>query len=411
MKIKNLSFFIIALTLLFTVSCNEKDIDDPKNIDVNEKSELLILETNEFGLDMFRLINNYETDNFTISPLSISLALAMTYNGAEGETKIAMEKAMRLWGLTTEEINASYQSLTKALLEADPKVTLEIAQSIWYRQNYNVLQDFKSVNETYYDAEVNELDFSRSDAKDVINNWIEDKTHDKIKDMIKEVNPDHVMFLVNAVYFNGEWQCEFKKTDTFKSTFYKEDGNEIEVDMMKKKDTVNYFSNDQFKDLFTAVRLPYGRGNFNMVILLPNENKTCNDIIEKMTPDNWHIWMNSFRNKEEISVWLPKFKDEYEIKLNDILTEMGMGIAFNANADFSGINGEGGIYIDYVQHNTFIDVNEKGTEAAAATVVAIKEMAAPMETEFHVNKPFIFAITEKETGAILFIGKMKEPKY
>lgn len=410
MKMKTLSSLLIAISLLIVVSC-EKDNNDPKDIDVNEKSELLILETNEFGLDMFRLINNYETDNFTISPLSVSLALAMTYNGAEGETKVAMEKAMRLWGLTTEEINACYQSLTKALLEADPKVTLEIAQSIWYRQNYNVLQDFKTVNETYYDAEVNELDFSRPDAKDVINNWIEDKTHDKIKDMIKQVNPDHVMLLVNAVYFNGEWQCEFKKSDTFKSTFYKEDGSETEVDMMKKKDTVSYFSNEQFKDLFTAVQLPYGRGNFNMVIILPKEDKTCNDIIEKMTPDNWHIWMESFRNEDEISVWLPKFKGEYEIKLNDILTEMGMGIAFNGAADFSGINGKGGIFIDYVQHNTFIDVNEKGTEAAAATVVAIKEMAAPEETEFHANKPFIFAITEKETDAILFIGKMKEPKY
>ncbi|MBP7508167.1 MAG: serpin family protein [Prolixibacteraceae bacterium] len=408
---KNLSVILFAITLLIAVSCKENEIDDPKVIDVNEKSELLILETNEFGLDMFRLINNYETDNFTISPLSVALALAMTYNGAEGETKIAMEKAMRLWGLTTEEINASYQSLTKALLEADPKVTLEIAQSIWYKQNYNVLKGFKSVNETYYDAEVKELDFSRPDAKDVINKWIEDKTHNKIKDMIKEVNPLHVMFLVNAVYFNGVWQSEFKKSDTFKSDFYKEDGTKLEVDMMKKKDTVNYFYNDQFKDLFTAVELPYGRGNFNMVILLPGENKTCNDVIEKMTPDNWHIWMDSFRNKDEVSVWLPKFKDEYKIKLNDVLTEMGMGIAFNGKADFSGINGEGGIYIDYVQHNTFIDVNEKGTEAAAATVVAIKEMAALPENEFHVNKPFIFAITEKETNAILFIGKMKEPKY
>ena len=154
---KNLSVILFAITLLIAVSCKENEIDDPKVIDVNEKSELLILETNEFGLDMFRLINNYETDNFTISPLSVALALAMTYNGAEGETKIAMEKAMRLWGLTTEEINASYQSLTKALLEADPKVTLEIAQSIWYKQNYNVLKGFKSVNETYYDAEVKEL--------------------------------------------------------------------------------------------------------------------------------------------------------------------------------------------------------------------------------------------------------------
>ncbi len=411
MKTKTLFASIFVMLLIILSGCDENVIDDPKVIDVNEKSELLILETNEFGLDMFRLINETEAGNFNISPLSVSLALAMTYNGAKDETKTAMEKAMRLWGLDTDEINVCYQSLTKALTEADSKVTLEIAQSIWYRQNYNVLKEFKSVNETYYDAEVNELDFSRPDAKDIINGWIEDKTHDKIKDMITEVNPVHIMFLVNAVYFNGEWQSEFKETNTFKTNFYKEDGNKTEIYMMQKKDTVSYFSNQQFQDLFTAIQLPYGRGNFNMIILLPNDNKTCDDIIAKMTPDNWHIWMNSFTNKDEVDVWLPKFKDEYDIKLNDILSEMGMGIAFNDKADFSGINGTGGIYIDYVQHNTFIDVNEKGTEAAAATVVAIRENAALDENQFHANKPFIYAITEKETGAILFIGKMMEPKY
>jgi serpin B len=397
---------IFACTLFFLVSCNNNTIDDPKQINIDQKSQELIQADNDFGIDIFKLLARSEEENFTISPLSISLALAMTYNGAEGETKIAMEAALRVSGFSKEEINQSYQSLIKALLEADPKVTIEIAQSIWYRMGFNVLNDFKTVNETYYDAEVNELDFSRSDAKDVINGWIEEKTHGKIKDMIKSVNPSHVMFLVNAIYFNGEWRSKFDKKDTQKMEFLKEDGSSIQVDMMQKKDSINYLSND----IFSAIEMPYGRGNYNMVVMLPDEGKKCTDIIEALTPENWTSWMGSFAMKEEVSIWLPKFKDEYEVKLNDVLTAMGMGITFTPDADFSGINGDGEIYIDYVQHNTFIDVNEKGTEAAAATVVAIKEFAM-QGAEFHVNRPFIFAITEKETGAILFIGRMVEPTY
>jgi serpin B len=388
-------------------SCNDNTIDDIKPIDINEKCKELVQIDTRFGIDIFKLLAQSENGNFTISPLSISLALAMTYNGAVGETKTAMEEALRVNGFIPDEINQSYQTLVKALLEADPKVTIEIAQSIWYRLGYNVLSDFKTINQTYYNAEVNELDFSRSDAKDVINGWIETNTHDKIKDMISSVDPNHVMFLVNAIYFNGEWRSKFETKDTQKRGFTKEDGTAINVDMMQKKDSANYFSNE----IFSAVEMPYGRGNFNMVVLLPGEGKKCSDIFNVLTPENWTSWMRSFVMTEDVSIWLPKFKDEYEVKLNDVLTAMGMGITFTPEADFSGINGDGGIYIDYVQHNTFIDVNEKGTEAAAATVVAINELAMPMNPEFHVDHPFIFAITEKETGAILFIGKMVAPSY
>ncbi|MBN2806871.1 MAG: serpin family protein [Prolixibacteraceae bacterium] len=399
-------FSSIIASVFFLISCN-KLIDDPKPIELNQKSQLLVEADNDFGIDLFREINETESGNFNISPLSVSLALAMTYNGAEGETKAAMEEALRLSELTTDEINQSYQSLVKALLEADPKVTLEIAKSIWYRLGYNVLDDFKTVNQTYYNAEVNELDFGRSDAKDIMNGWIEDNTHGKIKDMIKEINPDHVMFLINALYFNGEWQNKFEKSNTQKRDFNTSDLKVVQVNMMQKEDSVLYMAND----LFTSIQMPYGRGNFNMVVLLPNEGKTCNELTSEFNAENWKKWMSSFQMTYDVDIWLPKFKDEYKIKLNDVLSAMGMELAFTPAADFSGINGEGDIWIDYVQHNTFIDVSEKGTEAAAATVVAIVELAMPINTQFHADRPFIYAITEKETGAILFIGKMAEPQY
>lgn len=396
---------IIIASLLIIVAC-AKVPDEPLPIDLDVKSKKLVAADNEFGIDLFKALNEKEKGNFNISPLSISLALAMTYNGSEGDTKQAMEEAMRLSGLTTEEINLSYQTLVKALLETDSKVTLEFAQSIWYRLGYDVEDAFKDVNRNYYDAEVNELDFGRSDAKDIINGWIEEKTHDKIKDMIAEVKPNHVMFLINAIYFNGEWQTMFDKKNTFESDFYTAEGT-VQVQMMQKEDSIMMTSND----VFSAIELPYGRGNFNMLILLPAEDKTCDDIVNEINPDNWILWQQSMVPTTEVDIWLPKFKSEYTVKLNNALSAMGMEVAFTPAADFSGINGRGELWIDYVQHNTFIDVSEKGTEAAAATVVAMIERAMPMTPQFHANRPFIYAITEKETGAILFIGKMAKPEY
>ena len=405
MKTQIKLLIIIALTSSMLVACIQPNIE-PKEIDLDLKSKALVQADNSFGLELFKQIEKTENGNFNVSPISIALALAMTYNGAKEETKAAMEETLQLSGFTADEINQSYRTLIKALLEADNKVALEIAQSIWYRIDFNVLEDFKSVNQIYYDAEVNKLDFRSKDALDIINGWIEDKTHDKIKDMIKVIDPAHVMFLINAIYFNGEWQSEFDKKNTKRTNFHINSSKSVQVDMMQKTDSVNMISND----LFAAIELPYGKGNFNMVVILPNENITCTDVIKEINAENWKKWMDSFSKQYNVDIWIPKFKDEYEIKLNDVLSYMGMENAFTPAANFTGINGEGGIWIDYVQHNTFIDVNEKGTEAAAATVVAMIEFAA-MPNFFHADKPFIYAITEKETGAILFIGKIVEPSY
>lgn len=400
---------ILGLLIAFPLfSCNSC-VDNPNSTEIvlSLKSKQLVEADNEFGIDMFNLIAENEDGNFNISPLSVSLALAMTYNGARTETKVAMEEALRVSGFTNEEINHAYKSLVEVLTKTDPLVTLEIAQSIWYREDRTVLDDFKTVNQTYYDAEVNALDFGRSDALDIINGWIEDKTNDKIQDMIKLIDPSHVMFLINAIYFNGEWKKQFKKENTFKGDFTRADGSVMKVDMMSKSDSARVL----YEENFSAIELPYGKGNFNMVALVPSEGKNCDDILPELTAENWKNWMASMNKIHDLKIWLPKFKAEYEIRLNDVLAAMGMGIAFEGgHADFSGINGNRELYIDYVQHNTFIDVNEKGTEAAAATVVAMKEFAA-MPMFFKVDKPFIYAITEKETGAILFIGKMMEPVY
>ncbi|MBN1926156.1 MAG: serpin family protein [Prolixibacteraceae bacterium] len=401
MKTTTLLILILS-TFIFVVSC-QKDDNEPLVTDLDQKSQTLVEADNSMGIDLFQRICQEESGNVTISPLSVSLALGMTYNGAKEETKLAMQEAMHLSGLTANEINQGYKYLMDALLAADPEVTLDIAQSIWYRDDMNVLPDFIEVNQTYYDAKVSELDFSSPDALEIINGWIADKTHDKISDMIEEIEPTHVMFLVNAIYFNGTWKTSFDETLTRKQPFTKEDGTTIDVDMMCASDSVNY----QVDELFSSIELPYGDGNFNIVVMLPAHSKTCDDVINEITPEKWEQWMGNYTMTYLSTLQLPKFKTEFEMKLNDILSAMGMEIAFDPRANFKGITTDTDIWIDYVQHNTFIDVNEKGTEAAAATVVAMEWRSAV--NMFVANKPFVWAITEKETGAILFIGKMMEP--
>ena len=403
---------IIGITFFLLISgCDLFNNGEPQGgIKLSEKAAQLIEADNKFGLELFQKVVAYEdeAENVMVSPLSVSLALAMTYNGANGETKTAMEETLKLYGLTTDEINQSYESLVSALKSLDEKVLLEIANAIFYRDDFEVLEDFISVNQNYYGAEVSPLDFDDPGAVDVINSWVADNTHDKIQTIIDRITGDQVMFLLNAIYFKGIWAKEFNPESTVPFPFYKEDGTEKMVDMMCRLDTLDYFENDFFK----AIRLPYGMGNYNMYVFLPEEGKTSGNIIADCTHENWETWMEGFQETENIDIRLPKFNFKYEIKLNDVLSEMGMGIAFGGGADFSGINPEGGLFIGFVKHKTFVDVNEEGTEAAAVTIVSIERLSAgPQNIPFYVNKPFVFAITEKDTGAILFIGEVKNPEY
>jgi serine protease inhibitor len=409
MKIKN---YYLLISLLLALSCNKTDDNKTgqnlkmSSIDLAGGGDMVISSSNEFGFDIFqRIVADEPKDiNLFISPTSISLALAMTLNGARNSTADSMEHALRLPDLTNTEINAVYKSLIDGLTTVDDKVLLKIANSIWYRQDFTVEKDFLSVNQDYYASEVKGMDFSNPSAKDIINSWVEDKTNGKIKNLIDQVNSTDIMFLINAIYFKGTWQLEFDKGKTADQPFYLSDGSQKVVPMMNLKDTLNCYNND----LFQAVELDYGRGNYSMVVLLPKTGKSTGDIIKALTPENWKEWTSRF-HKTEVTLSLPKFKFEYDIQLKKVLCNMGMSVAFSSNADFTGINKNGGLYIDYVRHKSFVEVNEEGTEAAAATVVGIKYVAI-MENTMFVNRPFIFAIREKSTGAVAFIGRVSDPE-
>lgn len=419
------SLFAGTLSIVFFLlisSCEKNNTSNNPNetdttsgtVDLKKCTEKIVTSDNAFGIDLFTRIveaenSENENKNIFISPTSVSLALAMTYNGAADSTKAAMQKALKKEGLSTNEINQTYEALIDMLVSADPDVILDIANAIYYEESFTVEQDFVNTNQTYYDAEVNSLDFSDPASLDVINGWVANNTNNKITKILNQLNPDDIMVLLNAIYFKGTWKYEFEDSLTTDRTFYMKNGDTKDVPMMEMNDSFNYYSND----LLQMVELPYGNGDFSMVILLPNANDGIDNVIATLSPQHWNAWLDSL-SKRKVDLRLPKFTFKYDIGLNDVLKDMGMGIAFEAGlADFSNINSVAGknLYISNVLHKTFVEVNEQGTEAAAVTAVTITFTSVNPygPVTFHADHPFLFAIKEKSTNAIVFIGRMMEP--
>jgi serpin B len=404
-------FTVLALCAFCSCQTDDSNTDENKTINLDEKSAQLIEADNTFGLELFQKIRKEsKEENIMISPLSISVAFAMAYNGADKDTKTEMEKAMKLNGLTTEQINNSYKMLIKALQSLDEKVVFELANAIFYADGFTVKPDFLNINKTVYDAEVTKLQFISPSAVETINKWVADKTHDKITKIIEQLNPLDRMVLLNAIYFNGIWTNKFDEKGTHNLSFTKSNGTTIEVPMMQKEEKLDYTTNS----LFNAVKMPYGNGQYNMVVMLPATGKTSQSVIDALSISNWKKWMIEFETKDPVVVTMPRFKFAFETELKNVLKGMGMIKAFQPNiADFSKI-AEEDLYISAAVHKSFIDVNENGTEAAAVTSITFTTTSAgnePPKTIFYVDKPFVFAITEKDTDAILFIGEVNHPEY
>jgi serine protease inhibitor len=309
-KTKNISSMktIISILLLFSVvsfsSCKKTEIinNETKMIQLDKKSAQLIEADNAFGLKAFQKIREMsDKENIMVSPLSISVALAMAYNGADGKTKTEMEEVMHLNGLTVNEINASYKMLIAALQSLDDDVVFEIANAIFYAQEFSVKQDFLNINQQNYDARVEGLNFNLPSAVDAINTWVATKTRDKIKSIIEKLNSDDRMVLLNAIYFNGIWTKKFDEKGTKELPFYKTNGVSIEAATMNKEDKLDYQTNS----LFSAVKIPYGSGQYNMLIFLPSDIKNSKDVIDNLTADNWKTWMKNFETKDKVVVKCP----------------------------------------------------------------------------------------------------------
>lgn len=397
---------LVVLVALIGACAKEKEEYEPKPLNLPLKTAGVIAADNTFGLDLFAKLTAAAVPgtNLMISPLSISQALSMTYNGANGATKAAMEDALRITGYSRDELNELNKVLVDALVAHDEKVAISVANSIWYRKEYTVLPDFIARNQSYYHAEVQPVDFAAATCKDVINKWVSDNTNKKIDKIVDQINPESFMFLINAIYFKGCWTNPFNVKNTGKQTFYSESGREVQVDMMNKKMDLNVYANETF----TSVELSYGKGNWRMFLFLPETGKTVADVEKSFTPDNWNNWLTRYDSVFNVQFSMPKFTFSYEESLKDVLSAMGMQVAFTEMADFTGILPEGGLLITGVKHKTFVEVNEEGTEAAAVTSVEVGVTSIGNFITF--NKPFVFAIAEKSTGAILFIGRMMKPE-
>ncbi|MDP2888448.1 MAG: serpin family protein [Bacteroidota bacterium] len=401
---------ISMLLLTFLFSCNNAE-NEPKVTDLtpNEKSAKIIAADNQFGFELFRKVDASlnEPKNTMISPMSVSLALAMVYNGTEGNTKAQMEQMLHKAGMTSEDINQSYKDLVAALISHDPKVELSISNAIFYRNTFPKKDAFKTTNQNFYNAEVEGLDFTKNtETVNKVNGWVNTKTKGKIDKIIEEVKAEDVMYLLNAIYFNGEWKYRFDTKETADRSFTKEDNTVIQVPTMKIEKPFNYFNHTDFQ----LLEMPYGSGKYSMLIFLPQTGKKTDNVISLLNPENVNDWISKLSEQKK-EVFLPKFEFKFDNSLKDELAALGMTDAFNdAKANLSGISDAAKLVISEVMHKTYIKVDERGTEAAAVTGITVGVTSMPVDNSFRVDHPFVFAIREKDTQAILFIGKVMDPK-
>lgn len=410
MHLRHLRFPLIAL-MAGVGACGEgllePILDLPRQLTVAE--EQLIEADNRFAFKLFRQVNADEDDglNVFISPLSVGMALGMTYNGAAGATRDAMQETLELQGLTLQEVNESYQSLIRLLVDLDPRVEMLIANSIWYRDGIQVVPGFIDLNRQYFDAEVSALDFDAASAANTINQWVNTKTRGRIDRIIEPPIPSEmIMYLINAIYFKGDWTSKFDKSRTQNAPFTLAGGSQTSVPTMASgaKIPVRAFGDSEV----LVADLPYGGRAYSMTLIVPRDAGQIVELSKTITRDRWNTWIGALQD-DSIEVYMPKFTVEYEVTLNDVLKALGMAVAFSqTEADFTKLYaGPQRAYISEVKHKTFVEVNEEGTTAAAVTSVGVGVTSAPQV--IRVDRPFIFAIRERLSGTIVFMGRMMNP--
>ncbi len=411
-------FLLAAIPVLFiglaVAGCDSgvsSDEPEPRTrpvVVLTEQQQQLTDADNTFGLKLFRQLGQAEGDtNVFISPLSVSMALGMTLNGAAGDTRTAMEKTLELSGLSMDEINTAFRDLIDLYTTLDERVQFEIANSIWYRDGFFVEPDFLEINATYFDAVVQALNFSSAEASEIMNAWVEEKTHGKIEKIVPdEIQADVVMYLINAIYFKGDWTYTFDQNLTHDAPFTNADGSKTTLPMMSMRDArLSYTQGENYQ----AIDLPYGDSLFSMTIFLPREDVPLPEFVAGLSPEAWTEATARLATVDFGLLEMPRFKLEYDVSLIEALTALGMGVAFNSRtSDFSLINPHrGDLYISEVRHKTFVEVNEEGTEAAAATSVELSiESVGATPIVMRIDRPFVFAIREHASGAILFIGQV-----
>ncbi|RZK43240.1 MAG: serpin family protein [Pedobacter sp.] len=404
MSKSNFLYSLLTISILL-VACKKDKTDKFEVLSLTEGEQRLAEANNNLTFSTFKELINAEpsSKNLMASPLSVSMALAMTSNGSNGNTLEGIRNAIQFKDFSEQDVNAYYQKIIKSLPGLDSKVQFNVANSIWYKNGFNVLPSFLSTNTTYFQAKSEALDFGNPNAKNTINSWVNEQTKGRIPTIVDQISSDMVMYLINAMYFKGNWKNQFDKSKTSKADFHLNSTSKIQTDFMSAEKMSLHVGMGQDNLIY---ELPYGNDIYSMVLVLPKQGVEVENVIENLNGVKWKSWMASLQ-KANMDIRLPKFKFSYEKKLNDVLTNMGMGNSFSDAADFSRINANGGLKISELKHKTFIEVNEEGTEAAAVTSVGVALTSLPQVAV--IDRPFFFAIREKHTGLILFAGIVNNP--
>ena len=359
---------------------------------------------NGFTFDLLRQVNKNQRDsNVFLSPLSASMALGLTMNGAAGTTADEMRRTLGFGEMPLQTINEGYRGLIGLLRGLDPGTELRVANSIFYRRGFPFEQSFLSTGKTWFDAEVKDLDFSAPASVGTINDWASRATNGKIREVIETIESEDVMFVINAVYFKGSWRSRFDPAKTADAQFQALGGSREPMKLMHQKEKLRYFENAEIQ----AVDLLYGNSAFAMTVVLPRADRDINAMTEAMTATAWSDLTAKFAERE-VELYLPKLTLEYERRLNEDLKTLGMIDAFRPSfADFTAMSPLGReLFVSSVKQNTFVDIHEEGTEAAAVTTVTIGVTSVPVIPVMRVDRPYLFAIRERFSGTILFVGKI-----
>jgi serpin B len=402
----------LLTTLALTAACNDPTgpgVDPitelPRQLSTAERT--LIEAGNGFGLELMRQVTQAEEGpNVVISPLSASMALGMTLNGAAGSTFEAMRATLGYGVLTQEEINTGYHDLLELLRGLDGTVEFSVANSVWSRDGFPFHDAFFQQVSGAFDAHLETRDFGDPATLDAINGWVSEETNGYIPRLLDGIDPQMVMFLVNAIYFDGRWTTRFDAGETMAWDFRRADGSTVAVDMMTLREhTVPTLRTEAF----TAAELTYGGGAFGMVVVVPEGETTAHDLASGMDAEWWNSLTGGLEDFELARISLPRFTLSYGTTLNEALKAMGMEVAFSeTEADFTNLSPEGDrLYIDEVRQKTFIQVDEAGTKAAAATSVGIGVTSLP--PMLVADRPFLFAIRERLSGTLLFTGLVGDP--
>ncbi|MGH7670387.1 MAG: serpin family protein [Gemmatimonadaceae bacterium] len=368
----------------------------------------IIQASNAFSFALFGQVSGAQPDsNVFLSPLSASMSLGMALNGAADSTYDQMRSALQFGNATQHNIDAGYQSLIALLTSLDPGVQMQVANSVWYEQTFPFYQSFLDTARTYFGATVQPLDFSDVTASlAAINGWVNTQTHGKIPTILNSIAPNEVMFLINAVYFKGSWRQRFDSALTEQGAFTPAVGAPQQVWLMHRVVTMSYAEGDAYQ----AVDLAYGDSAFTMTVLLPKPGTSVDALADSLTPQFWAALTSNLHN-QDVDLTLPRLQLTYTRQLNDDLAALGMRSAFVPNvADFTRMSSEGQrLYISRVDQKAFVNVDESGTEAAAATATGVGPTSIEVPVPMHVDRPYLFVIRERLSGTLLFMAKIATP--